>query len=264
MNNLIRKSRQLTLHAISAVAFTLVAAGASAQDTTSTSIRHGAPTIETEVRNAHVVYVEGNDLVLKLESGKVEHLVVPSTEKFTIDGKQVIVRDLKPGTKLTQTITTTTTPRYVSTVRTIKGKVWHVTAPRSVIISLPEGTNQFYSVPSHAKFIINGQPKTVFELRKGMKIEATIVTDEPGSVMEQSKVVVGQAPAPPTPQMLGVLLFQQPKMPAAPEATVTTAHVDSSAILPNTGSIVPLAGLLGLLGIASSFGLGLARKRFNM
>ena len=45
-------SRKLALHAFSAVALTLVSAGAWAQDTTTTSIRHGDPSLQTAVKNA--------------------------------------------------------------------------------------------------------------------------------------------------------------------------------------------------------------------
>jgi hypothetical protein len=258
MNNLIRKSRLFTLQAVTAAALTLVAAGARAQDTITTSVRHGESSYETKVRNAEIVYVEGNDLVLKLENGKVEHMVVPSSEKFTIDGRELTVSELKSGTKLTQTITTTTTPRYVNSVRTIKGKVWHVNAPSSVIIAMPGGTNQIYKVPSHATFTINGKQKTVFDLKKGMKIEATIVTDEPQTVVEYSKSNVGQAPAPATPQLVGVLLIQKAAPPTEEVASnVSAEHVDS---LPETASNLPLTGLLGMLGIGSALGLGAVRK----
>jgi len=258
MNNPIRKSRMITLQALSAVALTLVAVGARAQDTTTTSVRHGEPSFETTVKNAEIVYVEGNDLVLKLQNGKVEHMVVPSNEKFNIDGREVTVSQLKPGTKLTQMITTTTTPKYVKTVRTLKGKVWHVNAPGHVILTLPDGTNQRYSVPSHATFTINGQPKSIFDLKKGMKIEATIVTDEPQSVVEFAKATTGQAPAPPTPPMLGVLLIQRPaEVTQVVASNVTAEHVDS---LPETASNLPLLGFLGLIGLGSSLGLGVVRK----
>jgi sortase A len=234
--------------------------GAWAQDSSTTSVRHGAQSFDTNVRNAEIVYVEGNDLVLKLENGRVEHIVVPWSEKFAIDGQEITVSDLKAGTKLTQTITTTTTPRYVNTVRVLKGKVWHVNAPSSVILSLPDGTNQVYKVPSHATFTINGQKKTVFDLRKGMKLEATIITDEPQSVVELTKSNVGQAPVPTpvTPPLLGVLLIQRSE-PAPEEvaSSVTAEHVDT---LPTTASNVPLAGLLGLLGIGSAMGLGIMRR----
>jgi len=243
---------------VSAVALTLMVAGAFAQDTTTTSVRHGEASYQTSVKNAEIVYVEGNDLVLKLQNGRVEHVVVPSDERFTIDGREVTVSRLQPGTKLTQTITTTTTPHYVTTVRNLKGKVWHVNAPGSVIVTLPDNTNVLYKVPSHARFTVNGKQKTVFDLRKGMMIEATIVQEEPKSVVEFSKSNVGQAPIPQLPPMLGVMLIQPPT-PQVEEvaSSVTAEHVDS---LPETGSTLPLTGLLGLTSLAAAFGLKAVRK----
>jgi hypothetical protein len=251
-------SRKLALHAFSAVALTLVSAGAWAQDTTTTSIRHGDSSLQTTIKNAEIVYVEGNDIVLKLENGKVEHLVVPSSEQFSIDGREITVQDLKPGTKLTQIVTTSATPRYVNTVRTLKGKVWHVNAPGSVIVRLPDNTHQLYKVPSHAKFTINGKEKTVFELKKGMQFEATIITDEPQTVVAQTKETVGQAPAPVTPPLLGVLLIQ--KVVPMPEEVASNVTAEQVGTLPNTASSLPLFGLLGMLSVASSFGLGAVRK----
>jgi hypothetical protein len=259
--NLIAQSS--VVGAVAALIFAMAPAAASAQDTSSSTFHHGTPAVETAVRNARVVYVEGNDLVLKLESGKLEHLNVPDSDRFTIDGKDVSVKDLKPGTRLTQTITTTTTPRYVNTVRTIEGRVWHVSAPSTVIVSLPDGTNQYFNVPRDAKFIVNGREKSVFDLRKGMKFNATIVTDETHSIVAQNKSVVGNAPAAPTPQLLGVLLFQGPNpklVPAStPTATVTAEHAWFR--LPQTATPLPLIGLLGLLALAASIGLKMARTK---
>lgn len=223
-------------------------------------VRHSDSSFDTQVRNSEVVYVEGNDLVLKLEDGKVEHLVVPDSDKFTINGSDVTVHELTPGTKLTQTITTTTAPRYVTTVRTLKGKVWHVNAhASSVILTLPDGTNQAYTIPNHAKLTIGGQPKTVFDLRKGMKLEATIVTDDTHTVIERSKSVVGQAPTPPaTPRELGVLLIFQPTPVPAP-VMVASAEQPAST-LPKTGTFLPLAGLLGASVLTMSLGLGAVRQ----
>lgn len=258
MNHPSNNTRLKKRLALGALAFGIGVATAWAQDTTTTAIRHGESALETKVKNAEIVYVEGNDLVLKLNNGKVEHLIVPSDEKFSIDGNELAVSELKAGTRLTQTITTTTTPRYVNTIRTLKGKVWHVNAPGSVIVALPDGTNHLYKVPSHATFTVNGQKKTVFDLKKGMKFEATIVTDEPQTVAELSKTTVGTAPKPVTPPLVGVLLFQKATPPAAEMASnVTAEHVDA---LPNTASQLPMFGLLGLLGIASSLGLGAVRK----
>lgn len=261
MNSWNAITRSIVLGAVTALILGAGQTSARAQVISTKTVTHGEPSVETAVRNAEVVYAEGNDLVLKLENGRVEHLVVPDSDKFTVAGKDVSVRDLKPGTKLTQTITTTTTPRYVNTVRTITGKVWHVSAPHSVIVAMPGGQNEMFKVPSHATFTVNGQPKTVFDLKKGMSFEATIVTDETENVVASSKSIVGVPPAPQTPQMVGVLLFQRPALePApAPVASVTAEHV--WARLPQTGSSLPLVGLFGLLALSISLVLLAVRKR---
>jgi LPXTG-motif cell wall-anchored protein len=246
--------------ALAMVAFGIIPSQARAQDTTITTTRHAEASYDTQVRNAEVVYVEGNDLVLKLEDGKVEHLVVPESDRFTINGSDVTVHELTPGTKLTQTITTTVAPRYVTSVRTLKGKVWHMNAHAStVILTLPDGSNQSYKIPSHAKITVGGQPKTVFDLRKGMKLEATIVTDDEHTVIERSKSVVGEMPAPPaTLQEVGVLLFFEPPSLAAPTMVASTEEPVST--LPKTGTTLPWVGLLGALALATSFGMGAIRK----
>jgi hypothetical protein len=266
MSNTMNAARMFCLRATSVFMLAMVAIGAWGQDTTTTTVKHGEKSFDTQVKNAEVVYVEGNDLVLKVEDGKIEHLTVPDTDKFTIDGKDVTVRELVPGTKLTQTITTTTAPRYVTTVRVLKGKVWHVNPPRSVILALPDHTNQAYTVPDHAKFTIVGRkkPVTVFDLRKGMTLEATIVTDDTHTVIEQAKSVVGEAPAPTLPQEMGVLLFFHPSTRPAPISPVMMASAaePAPASLPETGTRLPLMGLLGTLAVAMSFGLGAARRVF--
>ena len=241
--------------AASLVVVAMVAIGSWAQDSSVTTIQHGPSSFDTEAKNAEVVYVEGNDLVLKLENGRVEHLVVPDSDTFFIDGKSVTVHELTPGTKLTQTITTTTTPRYVSTVRILEGKVWHVNAPTSLILTLPDNTNQVYSVPDHAKFVIDGKTKSIFELKKGMKLKATIATDDTRTVVEQSKFAFGQAP-PATPREVGVLLFLHPTQP---QPTLASAE-PPEGMLPATGTSLPTVGLMGTLVLAASFGLWTFRR----
>jgi hypothetical protein len=269
MNRMNSTSRLLSravagVFAFAVTAFGILSPAVRAQDTSTTTVRHGESSFDTEVRNAQVVYVEGNDLVLKMEDGKIEHLVVPDSDRFTISGNEVSVHELTPGTKLTQTITTTTTPRYVTSVRTLKGKVWHVSPHRStVILTLPDGTNQSYTIPAHAKLTIGGTTKTAYDLRKGMNLEATVITDDTHTVVERNKSVVAELPAPPpTPREVGVLLFFQPA--AAPEIAVPSAMVASNEVsastLPRTGSSLPLVGLLGGLALATSLGMGAVRK----
>lgn len=262
MNAMNLVPRWLALGAVGFLIALSAAPRASAQDSTVTTIQPGVAATEAAVRNAEVVYVEGNDLVLKLESGKVEHLVVPDSDLFTIDGKDVSVRDLKPGTKLTQTITTTTTPHFVNSVRTIKGKVWHVNAPNSVIVTLPDNTNQIFRTPNDAKFIVNGQPKTAHDLRKGMQFEATVVTDDSHTVVSRNKTVVGQAPPPPLPQLVGVMLFPRQLTPEpTPVGSVTAEHAWAEARLPQTASPLPLLGLVGAAALIGSLALMFARFR---
>lgn len=251
----------LALKAAGFAMLAMVATGTWAQDTTITTVRHGEPSFDTKVKNAEVVYVEGNDLVLRLENGKVEHLIVPDSDVFTIDGKDMTVRDLVPGTKLTQTITTSTAPRYVQTVQTVKGKIWHVSPPNTVILTLPDHTNKTYTIPNHAKF--SGErkrAKSVFDLRKGMTLEATIVTDNEHTVIEESKTTVGEAPLPATPREVGMLLFFHPSARPAPPAVMSASLEQPADELPKTGSLLPLVGLLGALGIATSLTLGTARR----
>jgi hypothetical protein len=194
---------------------------------------------------------------------------VPDRERFTIDGEVVSVNVLRAGTKLTQSITTTTTPRYVNTVRILKGKIWHVNPPGSVIVSLPDGKKHHYMVPGHAKFTVNGQPKTVFDLRKGMTFEATIITDSPGTITSKNTMVIGQAPV--LPPVVGVLLVQPYSRQVAPTlmpdktpAPVEVATEEPLPVtLPKTGTLLPLGGLLGAVAVTLSLGMGRIRRKLN-
>lgn len=241
-----------------------VAALAWTQDVSTSTVQHGPSSFETKVRNADVVYVEGNDLVIKVENGRLEHLVVPDTDKFHIDGREASVYDLKPGMKLTETITTTTTPRYVKTIRTIEGTVWRVHPPKMVILTLPDHERMMYEVPSHATFTINDKPQSVFELRNGMKFKATIVKDEPETVIQSAKHVVAHAPPVPViPQEVGTLLIEEARPEveeAAPEAPITTARGELPEMLPKTGSWLPLIGFVGAFATAASLGLRVYRR----
>ena len=245
----------------------LAATCAWAQDVSSSTVRHGPSAFDTQVRNAEVIYVEGNDLVIKVENGRVEHLIVPDTDKFHIDGQVKNVYDLKPGMKLTETITTKTTPRYVQSIRTIEGKIWRVHPPHSVIVSLPDNTNVHYRIPSHAKFTINeSEGKTAFDLRQGMAFKATIVRDEPETVLERTKHMVAEVPVPETPQEVGTLLIEEPtasetRAEEAKSEPMTTAEANLPEELPATGSVLPLVGLVGSLAVGASLGLRVVRQK---
>ena len=116
---------------------------------------------------------------------------VPASAKVTVDGKQLGVRDLKPGMKLQRTITTTTTPMTITTVETVKGKVWAITPPLSIILTLEDGKNQQFKIPEDQKFNVDGQMVDAFAVRKGMIITATKITEQPAVEVTQTKTVTG-------------------------------------------------------------------------
>jgi hypothetical protein len=230
----------------------LVCPGTSAalQDTTVKNVApSGESTVTTEVKSGEVVYASGNDVVVKVENGAVENFTVPEGFKFQVEGKELTAQELQPGMRLTQTITTTSTPHLVKSVRTIKGKVWHVNAPDSVILRLPDQTNKKYNVPKGQQFQINGEKLDIFHLKKGMNITATVITESPTTVTATTQNVTGQnpIPKPETPPMVGVLLIQLP-----PETEKTEVAEAEQPRLPNTASELPLLLLLSALSIGCS------------
>ena len=232
-----------------------------AQEKSRTETTQGPASRNVQVERGEVVYVSGNELVVRMENGEVRHFPnIPESARATVDGKQLSIHELKPGMKLERTIATTTTPRTVTTVRTVEGKVWQVSAPNSVILTLADGTNKQYKIPKGQKFMIEGQEKTAFELRKGMNVSVTAISTAPETVVAEQRRVTGSAPPPPpTPAIVGALLIddapaprQMAAAPAAPEPAPTK--------LPKTASPLPLVGLMGLFSLALGLGLRAVRR----
>ena len=197
-----------------------------------------------------------------MENGEIRSVTVPDSARATVDGKELSVHDLKPGMKLQRTIVTTATPRTVTTVRTISGKVWQVNAPNTVILTLPDNTNKQYRIPKDQKFTIDGQEKTAFELRKGMNVSATVLTAVPETVVAQQRKTTGSAPPPPpTPPIQGALLIETPAPAPAPAPAQVAAAEPAPAKLPKTASALPLIGLFGLLCSGLSLGMRMLRSR---
>src|SRR5688572_29104973 len=90
---------------LGAIALFAVTTPAQAGQTTQTQTK-GTPTVTTEQLRGEVVKVEGNNLVVKMSNGELRTFSnIPDSRRATIDGVEVGVRDLKPGTRLTATIT---------------------------------------------------------------------------------------------------------------------------------------------------------------
>jgi hypothetical protein len=230
----------------------------SAQVTTSTSTSTGASSKEVTVEQGEVVLVSGNDLMIKMQDGTIRHFPnISESARVSADGRQLGIHELKPGMKLQRTITLTKTPTVVTTTKQVTGKVWHVSPPSNVVLTLEDGTNQQFKIPQDQKFNVDGRMTDAWGLKKGMKITATKVIEEPVEVYEHHQQVTGTMPPPPPPAPPAdepiLVAVASPPPPAAPAAAPE---------MPKTGSILPLVGLLGGLCLFASLGLKVVRSTF--
>lgn len=219
----------------------------SAQVESTTSSTSGQSTQEVSVERGEVVHVSGNDVVVKMEDGSLRDFHhVSEGARVNVDGKELGVHDLKPGMKLQKTITVTTTPQTITTVKKVTGKIFHVNPPNKVILSLEDGTNQQFTIPEGQKFNIDGQELDAFHLKKGMKITATKVIEEPVTTSQQQTQLTGSMPPPPAPEPdvpVLIAVIRPAPMPATPAVTPAA----TSEELPKTASMLPWIGLIGAL-----------------
>jgi len=249
--------KMLTGLCTTAMVFTAVSATVMAQQgmpkTTTEQIK-GASSAKTEQMSGTVVAVEGNDLLVRMSSGGFRNFIVPESRTFTIDGNDVSVHDLKPGTRLTATVTTTTTPVTERTTTVGSGKVWYVSG-NTVIVTLPNNENRMYKVSDDYKFNVHGQPASVHDLRKGMVIAAEKIVEEPRTEVAANTTVTGHAPPPPKAAVAEApapARHEAAPAAAAPAAPAEVAESKLPAKLPKTGSELPLAGILGVLFMGAS------------
>jgi LPXTG-motif cell wall-anchored protein len=240
----------------------LFALTGNAQVQTDTSTTSGHATKQVKVESGKVVYVSGNELVVQMKDGTIRHFAnVPESTRITVDGKQLGIHDLKPGMTLQRTITTTTTPKIITTTKSVTGKVWYVNPPNSVILTMDDGKNQEFKIPNGQKFTVNGQTTDAFGLRKGMMVSATKVIEQPETMVAQTAKITGQMPPPPPPPPADVPILVVVAAPApAPPPPAPEVAQATPPPLPKTGSKLPLVGLLGILALVSGLGLSVVRR----
>lgn len=244
-------------------AFTLVvvalAGNAAAQVKKTERYPAGLHEVTVELRHGTVVLVMGNHLVTRLENGQMEAIEIPEGFRFQLNGRLLPLHELRPGMLITHETITTSKPILVRTVEVVRGTIQHVNGPH-VIIQDENNKLHDYMIPDWAEVLVDGQKMTVFELRKDMKIDTTIVSEATENHIEsEEKIHVrhpsnGQAGNRKEPEHHGV-----PAAVSPPQATEPRLEPQLTE-LPGTGSPVPLAGLLGLLSLAASFGLRGLRK----
>jgi len=204
-----------------------------------------AQTTAFEVKRGTVISVWGNHLVVRLADGTLKDAEVPGDFLFDVDGKMLTVSALEPGMKLTQVVTTTTTPVEVKTTEVKRGEVMGTSGRTVIIRSQKEGTKKF-TVPSDFPFWVDGEKKTVYDLRKGMRVTAHIVHTHVEIVTDQhTQVAAAGAPA-------------TRRAPAAKRAPAPVAP--APMVLPKTGSLLPLAGMAGIGLLLLGIGIGVVRR----
>jgi LPXTG-motif cell wall-anchored protein len=200
---------------------------------------------EYEIKQGTVVSVWGNHLVVEMADGTVKDVEVPDGFTFDVNGKMLPVTALKPGMELTALIKTTSTPVDVYTTEVKHGEVMAVSG-RSVIIRHEDGKARKHTVDGDFPFLVNGEEKTVYDLKSGMKVTATIVSSHVEMVTDRDVQVMasGGAPAP------------KPKARPAP----APAPAAAPATLPKTGSTLPLVGFAGIALLLIGIGLAVIRR----
>jgi hypothetical protein len=216
--------------------------------TTTKSTPEGAPTKTIKVERGTVVYVSGNSCVIKAEDGTLRHFDnVPESTTVTVDGKQLNIHQIQPGMTIERQTITTTTPKVITTIKTVTGTVWNVQPPNSVILTMEDGKNQSFKIPKGQKFTVNGQETDAFGLKKGMKVDAQQVVEQPATVVAQEVKRTGIMPPPPEPKPdVPILVLVVPVETPAPVETAAATPEPAPTKLPKTASELPLIGLLGM------------------
>jgi len=198
-----------------------------------------------EIKAGTVLHVYGNNLVVKMSDGTVKEFDVPEGFTFDIDGKQVPVGDLKPGTKLASVVTTTETPHEVQVTEFRSGTVVKVVGTTLIVRTADGEIRRLQNVARDQRFEVGGKQLRVEELREGMKLRAKIVSTKSVVITEEDVMVAGTAPQAPRPAAAA--------RPAAPAAA-------PAPMLPKTGSSTPLAGLLGMILLLVGAGIAVIRR----
>ena len=180
--------------------FVVVAAGlgmatvAAAQATqTKETVSGGAAKVKTSQVKGELVAKGSNWLIAKDAAGNYRLYSVQPGRKAIVDGVAKTLDQLQLGTMLTSTATTTETPLVNRTTTITQGTVFWA-APKSIIVTLENGENKQYEVPSDFKFDVDGKKLSAMELRPGMKVTGTKIVEEPVNLITHDVLVTGVAP----------------------------------------------------------------------
>jgi hypothetical protein len=165
--------------------------GSSAQETTTTTPKSSVKSVTIDT--AQVLYVSGDDAVLKMPDGSLQLFELSPGTSLTIDGKPGTAADLKPGMTLSHAKLNTRTQADVTTVTEINGTILDKNG-RNLTLRLDDGTAKIYRVPYHATFNVNGQETKYDDVTTGSKISATVVKTKSMTTHSSKSAAVAQTP----------------------------------------------------------------------
>ena len=240
-------TRNLTRMVLAAAVVCSTAVASLAQTTTSSA----------ETKSFEVLAVDGNLLVVRLPEGTRE-LTVADDFRFNINGKQMSVRELKPGMKGTATITTKTTVTPVTVTEVKNGTVAQVSG-NTIIVRTEEGFKSFTQGDIDkrgVKIMRGGKPAMVSDFREGDRLSATIITTMPPRVLTEKEVQATLASAGKPAGGAGA-----PAAGAGAAAGSGGAAAGGGArTLPKTASSWPLLGFAGALSLTIGLALTIRRR----
>ena len=193
-------------------------------------------TTTIDLRNFEVLAVEGNRLVYRDQRGTHE-ITVPNDFRMNVDGKQMAVKELKPGMKGTATVTNTTTITPV-TVTDIKEATVVSTTETSVMVRGADGVKRRFTQSELDKRGIaifkDGKLITVRQLNPGDNLTAMIVSSQPPSVVTETEVdaKMAQAKAAPAPAKMEPAPAKAEPAPAKAEPAPAKAEPAAPAAAP--------------------------------
>ena len=229
-------------------------------------------TTSSETKTFEVLAVDGNTLVVSLPEGTRE-LTVADDFRFTVNGQQLSVQQLKVGMKGTATVTTRTTVTPVTVTEVKDGTVRH-SMGTTIIVQTDQGYRSFTQSgidKRGIKIMRSGKPALVSDFRPGDKLTATIITSRPPQVLTEQQVNATLAAAAPAGGAAGARpasaapAASAASAPAAKSASASSAAAPAASggaarTLPKTASSWPLVGVVSVLSLALGLGLTIRRR----
>jgi LPXTG-motif cell wall-anchored protein len=224
----------------------------------------GQTTTSTQTtKSFEVLSVDGGQLVVRLPEGTRE-LTVPDDFRFTVNGKQLTLAELKPGMKGTATITTKTTVTPVTVTEVKNGTVMQASGG-SVLVKTDQGFKNFTQGDLDkrgVKIMKDGKLVDISQLHRDDRLTATIITSKPPHVLTEKEVNATLAAAP-APGMAPAAGAGAGAAPAATSGAGSAAAAPGARKLPKTASSWPLLGLASLVMLVLALALTV-RRRFAL